>query len=102
MALIGAVLGPNGESGEPIFIENLASGGLKFRSDHAFTAGDIIEVRVPLDGQEFVLSGRVRHCGTDAIGCVIGLQFIDPEPEFTRELAQLCLSAGTGAELVFA
>ncbi len=102
LALTGAVVGPDGESAEPIFIENLASGGLKFRSDHPFEAGELISVIVPLDGQSFVLSGTVCHCGSDSLGCVIGLRFIDPEPEFVRELKHLILSAGSDAELVFA
>jgi hypothetical protein len=102
MALVGAVLRDESGPGEPIFIENLGMGGLRFRADVEFTAGNRVRVVVPVDGQQFIMRGIVRHCGTDTFGPVIGIQFIDPLPEFTQELQQLCMAAGAGSELVFA
>jgi hypothetical protein len=102
MALMGMVVRREGEDGEPVFIENLGMGGLRFRADSAFTAGDWVQVVVPVDGIQFRITGIVRHCEPDLFGPVIGIQFVDPLPEFTHELEKLCLAAGAVSELVFA
>ena len=86
---------------QTIFIENICARGIKFRSDQLFEMEQILTITVPLDGDCFVLLGRVCHSSQDSSEAVTGVQFVDVDPGFVRKVGQLCAAIGQGPELVF-
>ena len=89
MAILGAVLNEGGFRRHLIFIEDVGTGGLKFRSDIPYEKHDIVELLVQLVENQYTVRTKIRHVTQDWFGYVCGVQFIDPDPAFVRHISVL-------------
>ena len=89
MAILGAVLNEGGFRRHLIFIEDLGTGGLKFRSDISYERHDEVELLVQLVDKQYSVRGEIRHVTQDWFGYLCGVQFIKPDAEFSRHIALL-------------
>ncbi len=99
--LLGAVINEGDLSGQHIYVENVSVGGVRFRSSAGFDRDEAVRLLVPLNGERFVLKGRVRHSLKDALGFVNGAEFQDPESQFVERFQEMCQKLGAASELVF-
>ena len=87
MAILGAVLNEGGFRRHLIFIEDVGTGGLKFRADIPYEKHDIVELLVQLVEKQYRVRAEIRHITQDWFGYVCGVQFIDPDPAFVRHIS---------------
>jgi len=99
--LLGAIITEDNFSGQHIYVENVSLGGVRFRSSAGFENEEAVRLLVPLNGERFVLKGRVRHSVKDALGFVNGAEFQNPESEFVERFQDMCRKLGAVSELVF-
>jgi len=97
MAILGAVLNEGGFRKHLIFIEDIGTGGLKFRSDVDYRKHDVLDLLVQLEDKQYYVRSEIRHASRDWFGHVCGVQFLNPDPDFLRHVAHL-ISAYVSAQ----
>ena len=89
MAILGAVLNEGGFRRHQIFIEDLGTGGLKFRTEVAYRKHDVVEILIHLEETAYTAKVEIRHVVADWFGYVCGVQFLQPDPALIRSITLL-------------
>jgi uncharacterized protein (TIGR02266 family) len=67
------------------FSVNFSAGGLCLRSSKPHAVGEVVELHVQVDGQDFELKGTVQW----ARAGVVGVRFVDLPPEVRERLSEV-------------
>ena len=67
------------------FSVNFSAGGLCLRSQRPHALGEVVELHLTVEGQDFELSGTVQWVR----GGVVGVRFTEMQPEVRERLAQV-------------
>ena len=89
MSMLGAVLNEGGFRRHLIFVEDLGTGGLKFRSDMPYKKHEVVEILLQLHDQQYRVNAEIRHVVSDYFGYACGVQFIQPDAELVRHISKL-------------
>ena len=88
----GNALYLDGVVGEPVTVEDLAKGGLKFRSDSPYNIGTRVRLLININSESLVASGIVRRV-TRALGdgqtYMCGIEFLHTDPGLSAYIAKL-------------
>ena len=79
------------------FSVNFSAGGLCLRSQKPHAIGEVVELHLTVDGQDFEIHGTVQWIRAG----VVGVRFVDMSPETRDRLAQVARTMiANGAPLV--
>lgn len=79
------------------FSVNFSAGGLCIRSQRPHAIGEVVQLRLAIEGKDFELKGTVQWVRAD----VVGVRFIDLQPEDRdrlREVAHSMIENGAPVE----
>ena len=92
VSIEGNALYLDGVIGESVTVEDMAKGGLQFRSESPYTLGTRVRLLINLDNESLVASGIVRRV-TRALGSgqtyMCGIEFLHTDPGLTAYIAKL-------------
>ncbi len=79
------------EDVDSVRLQNISYGGLAFHSDHSYTSGSQIVIRITSVKPAFEAQAKVTWCKRETDGYAIGLEFVNQEDVYkARMVEQVC------------